>query len=131
MVLADTGPLYALRDPDDASHSRARENLERLRAQRFRVVVPYSTLAEAHALVLRKLGLAEARSFLRYLIRTAVFVNPTAEDYDRATTRILRYPDQDITLADAVGAEIGDRLGVPVWTYDHHFDVMSARVWRS
>jgi len=131
VVLADTGPLYALRDPDDASHGRAREDLENLRAQRFGVVVPYSTLTEGHALVLRKLGLAEARSFLRYLIRTAVFVTPTAEDYDRAAALILRYTDQDITLTDAVGVEIGDRLGVPVWTYDHHFDIMGARVWRS
>jgi len=122
--------LYALRDPDDASHGRAREDLENLGAQRTGVVVPYSTLTEGHALVLRKLGLAEARSLLRYLIRTAIFVNPTAEDYDRAAARTLRYTDQDVTLADAGQAEIGVRFGVPVWTYDRHFDVMGARVWR-
>jgi predicted nucleic acid-binding protein len=29
---------------------------------------------------------------------------------------------------DAVNAEIADRLGLPVWTYDHHFDVMGSRV---
>ena len=41
-----------------------------------------------------------------------------------------RYPDQDISLADAVNAEISERLGVTVWTYDHHFDVMGTGVWR-
>ncbi|MDQ3965916.1 MAG: hypothetical protein M3246_05610 [Actinomycetota bacterium] len=94
------------------------------------MVVPYSTLLESHALVLRKLGIAEAHSFLRYLTGTAILMNPTAEDYDRAIARVLRYPDQDVSLADAVVAEISERLDVPVWTYDHHFGVMGARVWR-
>ena len=120
VVLADAGPLYALRDPDDALHERSHEELGRLRAQRLKVVVPYSTLLESHVLVLRKLGITEAHFFLRHLTGTAILVNPTAEDYDRAIARVLRYPDQDISLADAVVAEISERLDVPVWTYDHH-----------
>lgn len=44
--------------------------------------------------------------------------------------RVLRYSDQDISLADAVVAEISDRLEIPVWTFDHHFAVMGVRVWR-
>jgi predicted nucleic acid-binding protein len=92
--------------------------------------VPYSTLTEGHSLVLRKLGIREARSFLGYLSRTAIFLTPTTEDYEGAVARVIRYPDQDISLIDAVSAEIGARLEVTVWTYDHHFDVMGARVWR-
>lgn len=101
-----------------------------MRAERLKTLVSYSTLLEGHTLALRKLGIAEAHSFLRYVAGTAILVNPTAEEYDRAIARVLRYPDQDITLADAVLAEIGDRLEAPVWTYDHHFDIMGARVWR-
>jgi predicted nucleic acid-binding protein len=130
VVLADTGPLYALRDPDDASHGRSREELGRLKAQRLRLVVPFPTLIESYALVQRKLGLAQARSFLRYLVRTTVLITPTEEDHRGAIGRVLRYPDQDISLADALCAEISDRIEAPVWTYDHHFDVMGARVWR-
>lgn len=33
-------------------------------------------------------------------------------------------------MADAINAEISDRLQIPMWTYDHHFDVMGSRVWR-
>jgi predicted nucleic acid-binding protein len=33
-------------------------------------------------------------------------------------------------LVDAVIAEVADRLDAPVWTFDHHFDVMGANVWR-
>lgn len=129
-MLADAGPLYALRDLDDTLYERSREDLGRLKAERLKTLVSYSTLLEGHTLALRKLGIAEAHSFLRYAARTATLVNPTAEDYDRAIERVLRYPDQDISFADAVVAEIGTRLEVPVWTYDHHFDVMGTRVWR-
>lgn len=130
VVLADTGPLYALRDPDDASHERSRAELGRLKAQRLRLVVPFPTLIESYALVQRKLGLAQARSFLRHLVRTSVLLTPTEEDHIGAMGRVLRYPDQDISLADALCAEISDRIEAPVWTYDHHFDVMGALVWR-
>lgn len=38
--------------------------------------------------------------------------------------------DQPITLTDATLAAMGRRLGLPVWTYDHHFDIMQVEVWR-
>lgn len=75
-----------------------------------------------------KLGLTQAGSFLRHPVRTAVLLTPTEEDYREAIRRVSSYPDRDISLTDAVNVEIGARLEVPVWTYDHHFDVMGARV---
>lgn len=42
----------------------------------------------------------------------------------------LRYPDQSITLFDAILAVLSDRLALPIWTFDHHFDVMGSDVWR-
>lgn len=131
IVLADTGPLYAAADPTDSRHERSLREQARLEAESLRAVVSYTTLQEAHALVLRKLGTSQARIFLRDLLRTTVFVVPTEEDHKKAVRRVLRYPDQDISLADAVNAEIADRLRAPVWTYDHHFDVMGSNVWRT
>ncbi len=122
--------MYALRDLSDSRHERAREEREHLRAQRLRLVVPFPTLIESHALVQRKLGLTQAGSFLRHLVRTAVLLTPTEEDYREVIRRVSSCPDQDISLTDAVNVEIGARLDAPVWTYDHHFDVMGARVWR-
>jgi uncharacterized protein len=130
VVLADTGPLYALRDTSDSFHRKSRQDLSRLKAENLKVVVAYSTLVESYALALRKLGVVESHSFLKYLGRTAIFTNPTVEDYERASARVLRYPDQDVSLADAICAEVGERFDVPIWTFDHHFDVMEARVWR-
>lgn len=130
IVLADTGPLYAAVDPADSLHERALEEQEYLEAEGLKAVISYVTLQEAHGLVLRKRGSVQARIFLQELIQTTVFVVPAEADYKEAVRRVLRYPDQDISFADAVLVEIGARLGIPVWTYDHHFDVMNAEVWR-
>jgi predicted nucleic acid-binding protein len=47
-----------------------------------------------------------------------------------AVQYIQRYSDQPITLADGVLAVLSQRLSLPVWTFDHHFDVMRANRWR-
>lgn len=130
VALADTGPLYAVGDPTDSLHERALEEQKRLEVEGLNVVVSYATLQETHGLVLRKLGLVQAKTLLRELVRTTFFLVPAEEDHRRAIRRVLRYPDQDISLADAINAEISDRIGAPVWTYDHHFDIMGARVWQ-
>ncbi len=131
VVLADTGPLYAAADPADSRHERSLREQTQLEAQSLRAVVSYATLQEAHGLVLRKLGPSQAQTFLRDLLHTTVFVVPLEEDHKKAVRRVLRYPDQDISMADAINVEIADRLQVPVWTYDHHFDIMGSRVWRT
>ena len=51
-ILADTGPLYAAADPDDAHHERAQRELERLAREKREVVLAYPTLLEAYTLVL-------------------------------------------------------------------------------
>ena len=129
-MLVDTGPLYAAEDPDDSQHTRFRRERQRLIDQNLQTVVPYPMLLEAYSLVMRKLGLRQAQSFLEEGYKTTLFTNPTAEDYDKAHVRVLRYQDQDISLYDAVIAEISERLEAPVWTFDHHFDVMGVNVWR-
>jgi hypothetical protein len=40
------------------------------------------------------------------------------------------FKDQPITLFDATVAVLAQRTGLRVWTYDHHFDVMRAPIWR-
>jgi predicted nucleic acid-binding protein len=130
IVLADTGPLYAARDPDDDLHGRSQDDLGRLRSQNLKVVVPYPILLESYSLVMRRLGNREAHALLAQLASTAIFTNATTEDYQDASVTVLPYRDQDISLFDAVLAAMSDRLEAPVWTFDHHFDVMRVSVWR-
>ncbi|MGC2112356.1 MAG: PIN domain-containing protein [Candidatus Korobacteraceae bacterium] len=129
-VLADTGPLYAAVDPDDIHHRRAHDDLKRLAREKRAVIVPYPTLLEAHSLVMRRLGRATASVWLDEILKSSAPANPSAEDYSDGVMRLAALPDQAITLCDATLAALGARLKIEIWTYDHHFDVMRAKVWR-
>jgi len=129
-VLADTGPLYAAADPDDAHHSRARRELNILARDRREVMLAYPTLSEAHTLVLYRLGKKIAARWLDEVSSGVSLINPVPQDYQEALRRLKAFADQPITLFDATVAVLGTRLGVEIWTYDHHFDLLGAAVWR-
>lgn len=128
-VLADANPLYAAVDEADERHERASDDLQRLEREKRLIIVAYPTLLEAHTLVLFRLGKAAAREWLA-LMSDTMLVNPEAEDYRQAMLRLEGLPDQKITLFDATLAVLALRMGLQVWTYDHHFDVMRVPVWR-
>jgi predicted nucleic acid-binding protein len=128
VVLADTGPLYAAADPDDAHHKRARRELRRLSDEKQEIVVAYPTLLEAYTLVLFRLGETAALRWLEEMAGAAL-VNPSVEDYRNAVIRVRSLKNQPITLFDALVATLAHRMDVEVWTYDHHFDVMRVAVW--
>ncbi len=128
-VLADTGPLYAAADPDDSHHKRAHHELERLARERYDVLVPYAILLEAYTLVLFRLGKNAASRWLSDMT-DADLVNPNTEDYRQAISRVQSLADQPVTLFDATVAALAVRIGVEVWTYDHHFDLLRVGVWR-
>ena len=128
-VLADTGPLYAANDEGDVHHHRAVRELKALSRDRREVLIMYPILLETYSLLLFKLGISDARAWLEESM-AAAFVNPTTEDYARASAMVRNLDDQPITLVDATVATVASRLGLEVWTYDHHFDVMRVPVWR-
>ncbi len=128
-VLADAGPLYAAADASDAYHQQARKELKTLQSDRVQIVVAYPTLLETHALVLSRMGTRAALLWLNYMLDAAM-VNPIPEDYRQAIAKVQALPDQQISLFDAALASLAGRLELKVWTYDHHFDVMRAPVWR-
>lgn len=129
-IVADTGPLYAAFDPSDQYHTQAQEQLRRPEQEDLAVIVPYSIALEAYSLVLQRFRPDVALNFLQNLVNGAELLNPTVNNYLAAMERVARYPDQRITLFDAVTATIAQRLKLPVWTYDYHFDVMRVPVWR-
>jgi predicted nucleic acid-binding protein len=128
-ILADAGPLYAAVDPQDAHHRRATEELRKLGSERRDILITFPTLLETYSLVLFSLGTKIASGWLTEMTDAAL-VNPTLEDYRLAFARLRSLADQRITLFDAVTAAVAERLGLEVWTYDHHFDVMRIGVWR-
>lgn len=130
-VIADTGPLYALLDASDQYHERAQLELVKLEQERLAILIPYSVFLESYSLALYRLGFKSAQSFAQELEQGVDFINPVSSDYTTALQKLARYPDQKITLCDAVTALLSERLNLPVWTYDYHFDVMQVSVWHS
>jgi predicted nucleic acid-binding protein len=128
-VLADTGPLYAAADPDDAHHKRAQQELLRLAREKREIVVAYPTLLEAYTLVLFRLGKSAAANWLIEMAGASL-INPSPQDYRQAIAKVQSLAGQPITLFDATTAILGATLGLAVWTYDHHFDLMRVEVWR-
>ena len=118
--------FYAALDPHDQYHQRAQEGPERLEQERREVVIAYPILFESYSLVLCRLGKQTVSSWLNDTLQGASFVNPALE----ATDRLRVLVDQRITLFDAMVAVLAQRLGLRVWTYDHHFDVMRVPIWR-
>ena len=128
-MLADAGPLYAAVDPSDLRHQQALRELQRLSQALCNVIVSFSTLLEVHSLVLRKIRRDIALRWLEEMA-DATLINPTPEDYRQASAKLADFTDQSITLFDATLAVLALRAGLPVWTYDHHFEVMRVPVWR-
>jgi predicted nucleic acid-binding protein len=128
-VLTDSGPLFAIADESDEHHERALRQAALLTRDRWEILVPYPILLETYTLILFNLGQESALRWLSQIL-SAVFISPTPEDYRRAATQVLALPDQSVTLIDATVGVLAGRLGLQVWTYDHHFDVMRVPVWR-
>ena len=131
VVLADTGPLYALADPSDQFHDRAHRELENIVSRNNSVLVVFPVLCEAHTLVLRRLGGRYAASWLSEMLSGSLPVNPETNDYLDATVGLRKYSDHPITLVDALLARMTRRLEAPVWTFDRHFVTMRTSVWKA
>jgi len=128
-VLADSGPLFAAVDEGDEHHLDALRQLQTLDQDRRTIIIPHPIVLEAYSLVVKRLGTIAAQKWIT-VVSASTLINPDTEDYGRAVVMVRDYPDQRITLFDATLAALSLRLGLEVWTYDHHFDVMRVPVWR-
>ncbi|MDY6807351.1 MAG: PIN domain-containing protein [Cyanobacteriota bacterium] len=129
-IIADTGPLYAAIDPDDQYHQRARADLKQIETDNLEVIIAYPVFLEAYSLVLYRLGNQNASAFVKQIVESVDLINPDPQNYLEAMKLVARFSDQKITLFDGITAILANGLGVYVWTYDYHFDLMSVSVWR-
>jgi uncharacterized protein len=124
IAFLDTSALFALLDRTDRNHRRATALLRSLNAARTRLVLTNFIRAEAHALILNRLGHATADRFLSDLARgpADALIRVTDEDEQRALQLITRYRDKDFTIADATSFVVMERLGIShAFTFDDDF----------
>lgn len=119
-VLWDSSAILALLDADDADHARAVAVARQIASEKRPSFVTNYIEAEAHALLLRKLGRAIAREWL--LTGGLTVVRALPEEEQRAKAILVRYADKDWTLCDAVSFALLDARRIRhAFTFDHHF----------
>lgn len=119
-VLWDSSAILALLDADDADHARAMSVARRIASDKRTSFITNYVEAEAHALLLRKLGRAIARQWLLTGGLPVVLVTPAEEQH--AKEILARHTDKDWTLCDALSFAVLDARGVQrAFTFDQRF----------
>jgi predicted nucleic acid-binding protein len=119
-VLWDSSAILALLDADDADHARAVAVARHIASEQRPSFITNYIEAEAHALLVRKLGRAIARQWL--LTGGLPVVRALPAEEQSAKEILARHIDKDWTLCDAISFAILDARHVArAFTFDHHF----------
>lgn len=119
-LFVDSSAFYALLDRSDSNHRRAYVLLRNTARRRRQLVTTNFIVAEAHALILSRLGRNLAARWL--LTLTARVVRVAEEDEARAREIIAAYHDKDFSYCDAASFAVMERLGLPqALAFDIHF----------
>lgn len=125
-VFVDSGIWFEAATPKRPAHERSAAVLREAYEEHRQLVTTNLVIAEAHALLLRRVNRHVAWEFLR-LVRMApnTVVASTPELEERAIQGwIQRYDDQDFSLADAVSFAVMAGRGITeALTLDRHFAV--------
>jgi uncharacterized protein len=126
-VFVDSSAYYALADPDDANHQSAHRIVARLALGLPRLYTTNLILAEAHALLLSRLGRDPALRFLRradaeIAAGGLTLVRVTQTDERRAREILERYQDKALSLTDTTSFAVMERLGIEAaFAFDRDF----------
>ena len=119
-VLVDTSAIFALVDRSDANHAAARAVLTALQKRRAEPLLTNFIVAEAHALLLARLGAAVARTWL--LGNAWSIERATEDDEGRASAIIARYGDKSYSYTDAISFAVMERRGLRLaFAFDPRF----------
>jgi uncharacterized protein len=119
-VLWDSSAILALLDADDADHEHAVRAAQGIAAERRPSFITNYIEAEAHALLLHKLGRALA---LEWLLRGGLPVlRVLPREEERAREILSRHADKDWSLCDAISFALLELREVPsAFSFDRHF----------
>jgi hypothetical protein len=126
-LIADTGPLYAATDRDDAAHHAC---LDLLGGFEGAVLVPHLVIAEAAYLIGSRLGPdTEARWLGLFADGTLLAVGPDAADWARIAELAATYDDLPLGATDASVIATAERVGATtIATLDRaHFGIVRPR----
>ena len=114
----DTSALIAFADRSDSHHALFR----RLFAEPPALITTALVVAEGHGWFLKRYDTGRGLQFLSMVESMPLQIVPIGSDQQRAATAFIRkYPDQDLTLTDAVGLHIMAARRIRIcWSTDFH-----------
>jgi predicted nucleic acid-binding protein len=119
-VLWDSSAVLALIDADDADHGRAERVARKLAEERRPCLITNYIEAEAHALLLSKLGRTVARDWLLTGGLPVLRAQPAEEEGAREI--IARHDDKDYSFCDALSFAFMLARGIrSVFTFERRF----------
>lgn len=122
-VLVDSSAYYAIFDQDERTYPRAATLLRQLALQRSRLFTTNLIVAEAHGLILGRLGYYHATRFLhQFETGTTTVLRVRQADEERAKAIIYQYADKHFSLTDATSFVLMDRCHLDAaFTFDRDF----------
>jgi len=125
-LFVDTSAWYPLVVRSHPDHARLRDTLRSHIEHRGRVVTSNLVVAESHALIMRRAGIATGQRFLQ-LVRAApneVVTSTPAHESAAIDHWLARFADQPFSLVDAVSFSIMAERGITsALTLDRHFAI--------
>ena len=119
-ILIDTSAIFSLLCPDDINHKNAEAVLKRLKDERLVPLITNFIVAEAYALLMKRLGGYAARVWLtnnRWSVERII-----DNDEMRARKILFKHTDKDYSYTDATSFAVMERLGIEAaFTFDRHF----------
>jgi predicted nucleic acid-binding protein len=108
IVVADTGPLYALVDRSDAWHRRV---VDWWTSNRATVVIPAEVLPEVCYLLQRRIGADAEAAFVEAVAHGEFTIEPLErEDLSRVAELTRKYIDMPLGFVDATVIAAAERL---------------------
>ena len=122
LCFTDTSFFYALVDRRDAFHEVCKKLLQQAEKQQKRILTTNFIVAEAHALILSRLGRSIAYQWLETVMAYA-WIERVMEDDEVKAKRIIRdFSDKDFSYTDAVSFVVMERLNIHIaFALDEHF----------
>jgi predicted nucleic acid-binding protein len=108
--------------PRDEHHQRAVALLGGLRREGVAVLCPLTSALELHRnlLYIKPPRVSQALQTVTRVLGLYLLQLPISEDVRAGLEVMGRYPDQSISLFDAITASMAKRLDARVLTFDHH-----------
>lgn len=122
LCFTDTSFFYALVDRSDVFHATCNNLLQQAEKRGKHILTTNFIVAEAHALILSRLGRSIAYQWLESVMEYA-WIERIMEDDEVKTRRIIRdFSDKDFSYTDAASFVVMERLNIYIaFSLDEHF----------